>query len=901
MMSPEDAEDGSPSQLAASHALAAEILDRIQDGFYAIDDGWRFVYANRRACAMWGTTREAVVGRVLWECFPEIVGTEAERQLRDAVAAGAASEFETFSPVVRHWLWLRVDPIGPGMTGVYWRDVTARKAAEEALRESEERFRTMLEAQPHIAFVLEPDGTMAYWNRRYVEYIGGPVTDVAGRADFHHPADRPHALAVRADGMARGAAYSFEARLRRHDGEYRWHAMHVRPLRRAAGLFAWLGTAVDIDDVRRANEALERRVAERTAALADANRRLAESEESLRSLFRKAPVPMHALDAEHRILDVNDAWLEALGFAREDVIGRPVLEFQAAGSAQHFAALWARILADGSARDLPRTFVKASGEAMEALVSSMVERDPAGRFVRLISTITDVTARRRAERLAERERRFTELLVMSSTEGIAAVDRDLRYTVWNPSMEAVSGIPRRDILGRSLLEMFQHLAGTAVEEGWRRALEGAGSSLRDWPFRYPQSGREGFFDQTFAPLYDADRSIIGAIAFIHDTTERRRAEEALRQAQKIEAVGQLTGGIAHDFNNLLTVISGNLDLLESHVAGEAGRRLIGAARRGAERAARLTGSLLAFARRQQLRPETVNANRLIQEFRDLLRRAAGEAIDLQLVLNPTLDPCRIDPAQFQSALLNLVINARDAMPAEGGRIAIETQNVEIGDDQSTGDPDLAPGRYAVVTVADTGSGMTDEVRRRAFEPFYTTKEVGKGSGLGLSQVYGFVKQSGGHVQLGSELGVGTSVSLFLPQSGDAAAPDPPAGAGAVPRGSETILVVEDDAEVRATVVRGLEALGYRVLAARDGPEALRLLSRSERVDLLFSDVVMPEGMRGDELARRARALRRGLRVLLTSGYAKPEGAGRLDETLRLLAKPYRQEELARAIRSALDT
>ena len=381
-----------------------------------------------------------------------------------------------------------------------------------------------------------------------------------------------------------------------------------------------------------------------------------------------------------------------------------------------------------------------------------------------------------------------------------------------------------------------------------------------------------------------------------ETERRAELEEQYRQAQKMEAIGQLTGGVAHDFNNLLTVVLGSLEQLERQVLAEPARRLIQAAMRGAERGARLTQSLLSFARRQSLRPETVNLNRVIKDFGDLLRGAAGDHVQVQFLLSPTVDPCRVDPAQFQAALLNLVVNARDAMPENGGRVSIETDSVTL--DAGAG-LDVAPGRYVRVSVSDTGRGMQPEVAERAFEPFYTTKEVGKGSGLGLSQVYGFVKQSGGHIELSSELGVGTTVRLCLPRADEVPAENAEASVRTATAKSETVLVVEDDAELRTMVADNLRTLGYRVLTAANAPAALAVAEREPRLDLLFSDYSMPFGMLGDELARRARQIKPGLKVLLMSGYAvaAPQIAG---TDFNLLQKPFRPDELARAIRQTLD-
>jgi two-component system NtrC family sensor kinase len=391
-----------------------------------------------------------------------------------------------------------------------------------------------------------------------------------------------------------------------------------------------------------------------------------------------------------------------------------------------------------------------------------------------------------------------------------------------------------------------------------------------------------------------------AIAHARNEAEKRVvAEEHLREAQRLEAVGQLTGGIAHDFNNILTVIVGNLDLLARHVTADPGKRMIGTMQRAASRGARLTQSLLAFARRQALRPEIINPNRLINEIGELLRRAVGEAVEMEFVLSPTLDPCRIDPVQFESALLNLVVNARDAIAQKAGKIVIETQNVVFDAQNRPPLMVIAFGQYIAISVVDNGAGMAPEILSRVFEPFFTTKEVGRGSGLGLSQVYGFVKQSGGYVHIESERGVGTRVRLYLPRSRDTAETGEPLTRGEPidpdARGA-TILVVEDEADVREVVAAELTNFGYRVLTAGDGPEALEILKQESGIDLLFSDVVMPRGMTGDELAREAQRRWPALKILLTSGYPPTEPPERQSlGAFRVLQKPYRIEELLRLI------
>jgi signal transduction histidine kinase len=384
-----------------------------------------------------------------------------------------------------------------------------------------------------------------------------------------------------------------------------------------------------------------------------------------------------------------------------------------------------------------------------------------------------------------------------------------------------------------------------------------------------------------------------------ETKRRQQLEASLHQAQKMEAVGQLTGGVAHDFNNLLTAIIGSLEMIERTDAPELIRKYATAAMRAADRGARLTQQLLAFSRRQVLRPEIVNVNRLLGEFETLTQRAVGESIEVKFALDAKVDPSRIDPAQFQSAVLNLVVNARDATPA-GGRILVETRNVHLGAENGALELGLSPGRYVMIAVSDTGSGMTAEVRAQAFDPFFTTKEVGKGSGLGLSQVYGFAKQSGGHVTVESEPGQGTCVRFYLP-SVEAPAPARSDGAVEPPpeRRTGSVLIVEDDEAVLATVKGSLDELGYRTIVARSAAEALDVLRRDEPIDLLFSDIVMPGGMNGVALARRARRLRQDIKVLLTSGYAPAAANEHENDGFAVLSKPYRQGELARVIAGVL--
>ncbi|HTU11446.1 MAG TPA: CHASE3 domain-containing protein [Allosphingosinicella sp.] len=395
---------------------------------------------------------------------------------------------------------------------------------------------------------------------------------------------------------------------------------------------------------------------------------------------------------------------------------------------------------------------------------------------------------------------------------------------------------------------------------------------------------------------------------IEEAASREAAEAQVRQMQKVEAIGQLTGGIAHDFNNMLAVVIGSLDLARQRLeAGETARatRNVGAALEGAQRAAQLTSRLLAFSRQQPLAPQPLDVNRLVAGMSELIARAIGEQVRVETVLAGGLWRAFADPGQLENVILNLCVNARDAMtPRGGGRLTIETANAYLDDDYAAAHAEVAAGQYVLVSLTDTGTGMPAEVAERAFDPFYTTKGPGEGTGLGLSQVYGFVKQSRGHVKIYSEPGTGTTVKVYLPRVSVTAASPPTEEMEPVeaPRGrGETILVVEDEERVRQVSVETLRSLGYRVVEASGAPEALVVLAETPAVDLLFTDVVMPD-MNGRQLAEKAREARPGLKVLFTTGYTRNAIVhnGMLDADVAFIAKPFTADQVARKVRRVLD-
>jgi signal transduction histidine kinase len=391
-----------------------------------------------------------------------------------------------------------------------------------------------------------------------------------------------------------------------------------------------------------------------------------------------------------------------------------------------------------------------------------------------------------------------------------------------------------------------------------------------------------------------------------EIAERVKAEEALRQAQKMEAIGQLTGGVAHDFNNILQVILGNLGTVETRLQSggiDAGvlNRSVKTAIRAADRAATLTAQLLAFSRRQPLSPQTIDANRLVTGMSEMLHRSLGETIEIETVLGARLWQTMADPNQLESAILNLAVNARDAMPS-GGKLTIETANIRLDEAYADMEEDVTAGQYVMIAVSDTGAGMPPEVVKKAFDPFFTTKEIGKGTGLGLSQVYGFIKQSGGHAKIYSEPGEGTTIKLYLPRLISAAVEEGGPAIEPPPPGTELVLVVEDEPDVRSFVVDMLHDLGYRVLDAANAHAALQILDRRNDISLLFTDVGLPGGVNGRQLAEQAKRRHPEIKILYTTGYARNAivHQGRLDPGVELINKPFTYAALAARLREVLE-
>jgi PAS domain S-box-containing protein len=522
----------------------------------------------------------------------------------------------------------------------------------------------------------------------------------------------------------------------------------------------------------------------------------------------------------------------------------------------------------------------------------------------LLRAYTRLVASERAER---RQAEILNTTISSMADAILVADETGKILIANPAAKRAFG-NRHDIGSEDWAHTFHLLLpdGTPFPRDQTpiaQAVRGEAVDNVEMVLHREEGAEPLHLVANGRPLREAGGTLKGAVVVYRDVTAAKETERQLRQAQKMDAVGQLTGGIAHDFNNILTVITGTIEILVDAVAERpqlaAVAKMIADA---AERAAELTRRLLAFARRQPLQPCETDVNALVIETAKLLRPTLGEHVEIESMLEDAVWPALVDRSQLATALLNLAINARDAMPS-GGKLTIETANVVLEETYARMHSEVAPGSYVMIAVSDTGVGIPEALRDRVFEPFFTTKAVGKGTGLGLSMVYGFVKQSGGHIKVYSEEGHGTSIKIYLPRASQQADRRVSMAAAFAQRGSETVLVVEDDSMVRNYVIAQLESLGYATLSAANGNEALGLIHGGARFELLFTDVIMSGSMNGRQLAEEIIRIRPSSKVLFTSGYT--ENAifhhGRLDPGVLLLAKPYRKVDLARMVRIALDS
>jgi PAS domain S-box-containing protein len=647
-------------------------------------------------------------------------------------------------------------------------------------------------------------------------------------------------------------------------------------------------------DLAAANEALRREAEMR----AENQRKLDAAQFVNRRIFETSVDLILVVGRKGDFTQVSPSAFAILGYRPEEMAGRNGIEFIHPDDIEAVR----NQLREGRRTGMPRRFhcrYRHKDGRMVTLAWTGIWSEPEQRHY---FTGRDMTDRLEMEDKLREANEMFAAIIETSPFAIICVDANRTVLAWNRAAEAIFGYTAQETVGQPY-KLIPSGGEAEFERYFRRVLDG--EMLRNIEvMRRRKDGALRRISFSGAPLFDPDGKFRCVVYALQDITDRNVLEQQLRQAQKLEAVGQLSGGLAHDFNNLLGVIIGNLDLAVERLGDDSkARELVEAALNGALRGGQLVKQLLAVSRRQPLAPAVIDLNAGLREIAPLLKRTLGDDVAVELRLAADLRPVLADPALVESAVLNLAVNARDAMP-KGGTLTIETANRHLDTDYAAIHAEVAVGDYAMIAISDTGTGMPPDVVARAFEPFFTTKETGKGTGLGLAMVYGFVKQSGGHANIYSEVGHGTTIRLYFPAAKAAVAAKAKEAAAEknLPMGNETVLVVEDREDLRAAAVAMLQRLGYRTLEAETAAAALAMLRDGARVDLVFTDVLMPGGMSGLDLVHEMRLLGIKLPVLVTSGYASPHVLREQAQKLGLptLAKPYRIADLAENLRETLD-
>jgi two-component system cell cycle sensor histidine kinase/response regulator CckA len=769
---------------------------------------------------------------------------------------------------------------------------TEKKRTEETLRESEEKFRQLAEHITDVFWITSADfQTFHYVSPGYETTWGRSMECLYGDAqqwiEAVLPKDRERVLAAFRGLAANVPKMSLEYRIARPDGSLRWIYDRGFQVRDAAGKLVRLtGIASDITESKQIEEALRRQQTE------------------LRVLFDLTPAMICFKDTHNRILRVNQRFAELLGRSVEELEGKLTGEIDPQ-EAEKFFADDLEVIHSGAPK-LGIIETVRDREHREIWVQTdkvpVFEKD--GKVIGIVVMCQDITNRKRAGETL----RLLNSAVMQSREAILITDAELdlpgpRIVFVNPAFTKMTGYTAEEVMGKTPRILHGPRTDNVVIKRLRDDLE-RGETFEGEAINYRKDGTEFTLEWQTAPIRDESGTITHFLALQRDVTARKRFETQMFQAQKMETVGRLAGGIAHEFNSIMTAIIGQSELLIGDLP--AGSTLAESATeisKAAGRAATLTRQLLAYGRRQFLQPETINLNRLIADMDGVFQHLMGGSVNTQIVCGPGVQAVKADIEQIEQVIINMAINARDAMP-NGGILTLETANISFAEEIVGRYPELKPGDYVMLAITDTGLGMSAEVKARVFEPFFSTKEVGQGTGLGLSTCYGIVKQSGGHISVYSEPARGATFKIYLPQvEPQTGIPIQPLDLPGLPRGTETVLLVEDDPALREMAAMLLRRLGYLVLTASNGIEALSLKQQRNigHIDLLFTDLVMPH-MSGKELSERMRASYPHTRILFTSAYTETAiiHHGVFDKGSAHLQKPFTPTALAHKLREVLD-
>ena len=892
------ARETAQEELARSTAQLRAIFDGALDAMFIADDDARYTDVNTAGLRVLGLERSDIIGKKTHEVF-ELSGS-AGADWQRFLAGGAVSREIVIGrgESARHVLLRGGANIFPGRHLGILQDLTEQKRAERALADSERRFRLMVESGADVVIVTR-GGKLTYVSPAMEGVLGYAPENLLGldTLDLFHPDDRPAAEAVRDQfyGPRKVRHAQVKLRMRHARGGYRVVEITFRDFVDEPTI---QGVVANFHDVTERDDALEElRVGE--AILRD-------SEARYRRIIETTSEGVWLLDTERRTLFVNRRMAEIIGRTPEEMIGSPALSFAAEGTTEQMNTAY-ELLRDGLAPRVEIPLRRKDGSTCWVSVAGSLLFDDAGNHEGALAMVTDITASREAVELRAR----LAAIVESSNDAILSSSLDGTILSWNDGARRLYGYPPEEAIGRSatMLAMPGHEEEMAAM--FARVARGLPQVVETT--RRRKDGSLVEVSVTISPIRETDGSIVGVAAIAHDVTEHRRAERAerslrdaeeqLRQAQKLEALGQLAGGIAHDFNNLLSVILGYTSiLLEDLGERDPARADVAEIHDAGVRASDLTRQLLAFSRKQVLQPRVIEVDALLARNEKMLRRLLGEDVELVLVESPARKTVRADPGQLEQVILNLAVNARDAMPG-GGRLTLEAGLTTL-DQREAMRIGLEPGDYVTIAMTDTGVGIDETVRARIFEPFYTTKEKGKGTGLGLATVFGIVKQSAGHIEMESVVGSGTTFRVFLPSTSElpevVAATD--AADLSAARPGETLLLVEDDERLRTLARNVLRRAGYRVLDAANAGEALLICEQHEgAIDVMVTDVVMPR-MSGHQLAIRLRSTRPSMRVLSVSGYTDDTVLHHGVESgqLAFLGKPFTPTALMKKVREVLD-